>query len=879
MAGPGPVGYDTGMARRLVLVDGSAMLFRAYYAIPGNLRTSTGQPTNVVYGFATMFRKLFSGRPPDLGAVVFDAPGKSFRAARFEGYKRSREAAPEDLVAQRELVDRLVECQGFPVLRCPGYEADDVIGTLTVAAVAEGIEVSIVSSDKDFVQVLGPTVRMFDAMRDITYDVALAEKKWGVKPERFVDLLALTGDTSDDIPGVPGIGKKTASALLDRYGDLEGVLAHTAELPPRQRAALETHREQARLSKELATFDTQVPLPLGLRDLVLPPPEPERLNEFYLELEFHSLLTETETETPSTPVAVLGPDSLGPWLDAAAHVALFPVIDPPAVAPGAWVGLGLARGDEELGYADVRRGVPEPLSAFLTDPSRPKWAHEAKALWVLIPSLDGVAFDTQLASFLIDPNRLLPHRLDQLSKAYLQTPLPPAKRLQGSGQKERRFAELEPEAVADWAGKRAGAVFSMVPKLVEALSAANLSAQLRDVDLPLSAVLARMERAGVPVAPDELETAERDFEKRLTELEAEIHELAGRPFHIGSPKQLAEVLFVELKLPVVKRTKTGHSTDAEVLERLAPKHPIARALLEHRKLSKLVTTYTRVLRAAIRPDTGRVHATLQQTAGVTGRLISTDPDLQRTPIKSPEGERVRRAFVAPTGRLLVSADYSQIELRLLAHLSEDPALLDAFAAGADVHKRTAAALFSVTVDEVTPEQRRIGKTVNFATIYGQGATALGQILGVPRAEAKRYIDGYFAAHAGVRRWLDGTIAEAQKTGYVTTLDGRRRHIPELSSHAALERAAGERIAANTPIQGSAADLCKRAMLEVDRRLPAVAPGAQMILQIHDELLFCAPEAEAEAVAALARETMAGVAALRVPLVVEVGIGPTWAEAH
>lgn len=872
---------------RLVLVDGSAMLFRAYYAIPANLRTSTGQPINAVYGFATMFQKLLAGRRPEAGAVVFDAPGPTFRDEQYPEYKANRERPPEDLTAQRPWVDRLVEAHGYPILRVKGFEADDVIGTLTERASRRGMEVLIVSGDKDFVQLLGPKVRMLDAMRDVTYDPELARKKWGVSPERFVDMLALMGDKIDNIPGVPGIGKKGAAELLERFGDLDAVLASTDQLKGKRRENLEAHADDARMSRALATIDRQVPLPLALDDLELPEVDQSRLNVLYKELEFYSLLGEeatTEVEGEALETPVLGGEQLAAWLsETETLLAIEPVFDPPALDTEALVGLGLARSGEEAIYVDLRSGIPDALAAYLADPDRPVGGHDTKLLRVLLAThdqgLEGVQFDTQLASFLVDPNKLLPHRLDQLAKDLLQRPLPPAKRFIGSGKAEKRFAELPPEEAASWAGHRAATIWSCTRALEPRLRDEGQAEHLAKVDLPLSELLSRMEIAGIRVNAPLLEQAEAGFVARLDELEASIHELAGHTFNIGSTKQLATVLFEELKLPVIKKTKTGYSTNAEVLERLAREHPIAEQLLEHRKLAKLVSTYTKVLRAAVREDTGRVHACFQQTVGVTGRLITTDPDLQRTPIKTAEGEKIREAFVPRDGWRLVSADWSQIELRLLAHFSEDPVLQEAFREEQDVHARTASELFDVPLEQVDKHQRRIGKTVNFATVYGQGATALGQILNIPRKEAKAYIDGYFATYAGVRRWLDATIATALQTGYVETLDGRRRYIPELSSNAVMERSAGERIAANTPIQGSAADICKAAMLRIDRELSERGLKSVMMLQIHDELLFDCPPEEVETVMALAREVMSSVVKLSVPLVTDVGVGGSWAEAH
>jgi DNA polymerase I len=491
----------------------------------------------------------------------------------------------------------------------------------------------------------------------------------------------------------------------------------------------------------------------------------------------------------------------------------------------------------------------------------------------------GDLLDTALASFLVDPVKCIPHELDQVAKEYVQRGVPLLKTLIGSGQSEQAPSTVAIETAASHQAQIAEVVLALGPVLGKRLDEAGQRKHYEAVERPLAFVLARMEAAGIRVDQDDLGRMSVEFTSRKAEIEKRIYLLAGHEFNIGSTKQLADVLFEELKLPVIKKTKTGYSTDAEVLERLAPKHEIAQQILAQRELAKLINTYTDVLREAVAPETGRIHATFQQTVGVSGRLISTDPDLQRTPIRTPEGKRIRRAFVAPPGTVIVSADWSQIELRVLAHFSKDPHLIEAFRDNLDLHRRTASLLFSVPSEAVTAEQRGVGKTVNFATIYGQGATALGQILGIARKDAQTYIEQYFTYYAEVRRWLDRTIAEAHEKGYVTTLLGRRRYIPELSMRNETDRAAGERIAANTPIQGSAADLCKLAMLTIDRELPKVAPGARMLLQVHDELVLEVPEAEVTATQALVRSAMEKPYPLDVPLVVGVGVGKSWGEAH
>ena len=523
------------------------------------------------------------------------------------------------------------------------------------------------------------------------------------------------------------------------------------------------------------------------------------------------------------------------------------------------------------------------LRPWLEDATREKTAHDVKALDQLCTrsgiTLRGATFDTMIASFLIEPTKCVPHRLDQVAKEYVQRTVRPLKSVTGSGQSTLALSDAPIAETAAYAGQLAETILSLDPVLRARLADAGQAEVFRTCELPLAFVLGRMELAGIRVDSENLAAMQIEFEARKAELEKNIYTLAGRGFNIGSTKQLADVLFEELKLPVIKKTKTGYSTDADVLERLAPKHDIARLILAQRELAKLINTYTNVLREAVQPETGRIHATLQQTVGVSGRLITTDPDLQRTPVRTPEGKRIRRAFVAPPGMKTISADWSQIELRVLAHFSKDPGLVDAFRTNRDLHRQTASLLFEIAPDLVTAEQRGIGKTVNFATIYGQGATALGQILGVPRKDALSYIEAYFTSYAGVRAWLDRTIAEALRVGYVTTILGRRRTIPELASRSDTDRAAGERIAANTPIQGSAADLCKLAMLKIAAALPTVAPGTRMLLQVHDELVFEAPDAEVDAASALVRACMEAPYPLDVPLVVGLGVGASWGDAH
>lgn len=881
---------------RVVLVDGSGLLYRAFFALPSTLSTTAGEPTNAIFGFAQMFRKILQGRTPSFGAVVFDAPGRTFRHELDPRYKGERPRMPDTLRAQLDGVDALVRAHGFPIVRVPGVEADDVIATLWRQALDDGMEVTVVSGDKDLAQlVIDDRVRLYDPTDEVFHDPDRVRRKWGVRAEQLPDWLALVGDTVDGIPGVPGIGRTLAADLLAHHPTLEDALANAGRIGGKVGAALVRHGDRARLSKTLATVRTDVPLPVGLADLALVPPGPEQLNGAYRRWEFFSLLTAEAPapgrapeyfvcDTVEMAAAALGNECFG-----SDPVGLHVLVELENHLHGDVTGVALSprparafyfpfRGEGALGPVGI-----EVLRGWLEDPARPKVVHEVRTAIVafrrLGVELRGVVGDTGLASYLLDPTRNLPHRLEQVARVVLHRALQPLRGVVGGGRAMKRFDALTVDRAGAYACHLADATVAAWPLLEERLEEEGLTDVLHDVDLPLAEVLASMELHGVLVDPDALAVLGQRFEAERDEVAAEVHRLAGRPFGIGSNKQLGAVLYDELGLPVVARTKTGYSTTAEVLDKLRPLHPIIDAVQRWRTLDKLVNTYTDVLVASVSPRTGRIHTSFQQTASASGRLITTEPDLQRTPVRSEELREVRRGFVAPPGWQILSADWSQIELRLLAHLTGDARLLDAYRTGADLHRRTAAALFDVPEPGVTPSQREIGKTVNFATIYGQGAPALAQQLGVPHRQAKEWIDRFFMTFSGVASWREATIARAHLDGFVTTLGGRRRQIPELSTGTWADRSYGERIATNTPIQGSAADLCKVAMIHVVQDLSAAGLRAALVLQIHDELLFEVPDDEVEPTIAVVRQAMEAAWDLDVPLVVDVGVGPTWADAH
>ena len=957
------------MGVRVVLVDGSALIYRAFFAIPPHLTTKGGLHTNAVFGFATMFKKLFNGKRPALGAVVFDAPGRTFRDEKYPEYKAQRSAMPAELREQLPVIDTVVTANGFPMVRMPGWEADDVIGTLTLQARQLGHEVVIVSCDKDFAQLLGDGVRMHDTLKDVVYDRDLVYKKWGVWPEQMCDYLALMGDSSDNIPGVAGIGQKGAQLLLKEHGSLDALLQKLDTAPeglkPRIQTALSgAGKDSALLSKMLATIDQHVPLPMGIGDLVITDSDPAALNALFTELEFYSLLTKDQGQRARADAtapggAVVVCDSaddvraqLAALCASPTPVALFAIVDGGSHLRGSLTGLACAADEHSGCYVPcgAHDGDDDRLQAlvpWLQDATRPKAVHDHKALTVLLSrrgiTLRGVVFDPQLASFLINPTKILPHGLDAVCREYLHRTLPVRKDISGSGKTERpakdgsvdadgpsrnpilpgpaqegrdlgwgdstsgaprveggaaptrirahRDVAMDSEGLRALAGfgvECAQAVWALTPLLQVEITQRHQQAYLNDVDFPLAQVLASMEQTGIAVDVKELAIIGDELRTRLAASTLSIHAHAGRAFHIGSPKQLGTVLFDELKLPIIKRTKTGYSTDADVLERLAAKHEICRAILEYRKIDKLIHTYVDVLSVeALANIDQRVRCTFHQTTAATGRLITTEPDLQRTLVKSDEGVRIRKAFVANTDalgpqRVLIDADWSQIELRLLAHVSGDPLLVEAYATQQDIHKKTAGQIFNKDTSEINQKERDIGKTINFATIYGQGAQALSQQLHIERKQAQRYIDQYFESYQGVAAYIDWAVEVAHEKGYAETLLGRRRIIPELKSNSPMDRGFGERVAVNTPIQGSAADVCKVAMIRITRRLAVEAPRARLLLQIHDELVFDAPIEDADAVSAIAKTEMErcviGDVKLRVPLVAAVGVGRSWGDA-
>jgi DNA polymerase I len=830
---------------RLYLIDTFGFIFRAYHARARMgappMRTSTGVSTEAVFILHNMVRKLRQTYHPEYLAAVYESLGPSFRSEEFTDYKANRAETPPELLEQIPLVKRLLEAMRIPVLEYERYEADDVIGTLAVRARETGMEAVIVSSDKDMLQLVGGGVTMLNpAKEDATYDRDGVKEFMGVWPEQVADFLALVGDSVDNIPGVPGIGKKGAADLLAKYGSIDGLLEHLEELKPKQRQGIEDGRETLAMSRRLATIATDVPLGVEIDALAAKEPDREALAALYRELEFFSFLRELGDDPAPPEAAPIAEDygeaeSLAEFAAGAREVAIAIFDD----AAGVAVEPGRAR------YQSV-----EAAGAFLAG-EQPKVVHDWKALLGRCPELRGVTRDLMLECFLLtaDGGNAA---FDAMCQVYLH-------------QKPGARADQRADLVLRLAGK---------------VDVSPFEELYRTLDLPLVPVLADMERTGVRIDSEQLARMSERMLAEIDRLTAEIHALAGHEFNINSPQQLGKVLFEELGLPAAGKTGKSKqiSTAADVLEGLAPDYPIAAKVLEYRGLVKLRGTYVEALPQLVNPASGRVHTTFNQTGAATGRLSSINPNLQNIPVRTELGREIRAAFVPRPGWKLVVADYSQIELRLLAHMSLDPVLVEAFRNGEDIHTRTAAEVFGASPLFVTPDMRRAAKAVNFGIVYGQTSFGLATALGIPRGEADKYIRSYFARYAGVKQFIDNTIARVRETGYAETLYGRRRPIPDMTSKNPNVRGFAERTAVNTPLQGTAADLIKDAMIRIHAQLESAGMEAKMILQVHDELVFEAPPAEVEALRLLVKQTMEGVRELAVPLVVDVGEGSNWRDA-
>ena len=886
------------MAPKLLLVDASSSIFRAFFAIPA-LANSAGVPTNATLGFTTMLQKLLRESAPDCVAVVWDAPGPKRRKELSAGYKATRDATPEDLRAQFPWIRRIVDAYRLATVEYEGEEADDVIATLARAGERAGFEVEIASTDKDLLQLVSPTVSVVDTMRDRRFGPAEVEARFGVPPAQMLDLRALIGDSSDNIPGVKGIGEKGAAELLRTHGSLDRLLADVDAIEQRRpREALRAGADAARLSRELSRLREDLPIAFDREALALREPDVPKLAELFRELELRRLLDQLGEPTPPSVTAaevavdvsvVAAPAELarlGERLASADRLGLELALEPELPMRAEIVALALAADAGGAALVPLRAASDSALEALrpILEAADRTWVgSQLKSAYIALArrgiQLRGALRDTSLAAYVVDPSQPI-ERPEFLARTYLGREWKTAEDRFGKGAKRRGHDAVPDAELADHFGGLAALQQALTPALEAALERTEQLELYRELEVPLVGVLARMELAGVRIDEAKLAELGRRLEQELEAATKRIYAHAGGEFNIGSPKQLQHVLFEKLALPPTKKTKTGFSTDESVLEELALAHELPREILAHRQLSKLKSTYVDALPTFVHPETGRIHCSFDQTVAATGRLSSSRPTLQNIPIRTPLGREIRAAFVPAEGRVLFSADYSQIELRILAHLSKDPELVKAFQEGADIHVRTASQVFGVPEKEVTPEQRDRTKAINFGIIYGQSGFGLARTLGIAQAEARAQIDAYFARYPGVRAFIRDAIHSAEQLGYARTMAGRRRFLPDLRSQNRVMRQAAERMAVNSVIQGTAADVIKRAMIELDSDLSrGIAPSARMILQVHDELVFEVSPADLDALRSRVVDRMQRAAQLSVPLVVHAGSGLSWLAAH
>ncbi len=897
----------------LYLIDGNSYVYRAFYAIKG-LTNSKGFPTNAIYGFTTTLLKIIREKKPDGVAVFFDTPAPTERHRIFEGYKAQRPETPGELVQQLPHIREMVDAFNISIFEMPGYEADDLIGTIAKgvkmmqdtryrmqdknnheSCIMNHVSVFIVTADKDMLQLVDENIRIYDPVKDRILDDKYVKEKFGLAPERVPEFMALTGDAADNIPGIKGIGEKTAKELLTAFKGLDEMLSHPEMIKKeRLRSLVSENADIARLSKRLATIDTSVPIDFDLKEFRLKEPDWLRLLSLFSEFEFTSLkkLVPAVIVSEKNYETVLSTDKLKAVAAAIKDEFAFDVEatgkDPMA---DSIVGFSVSAEKETGYYIPLRHsylGAPEQIgmketmaivAPIFENPDIAKIGHNLKYDTMMLKRegvvTKGRLYDTMLASYLINPNKPN-HGLEDVAFEHL------SRRKRTFAEvlnKKKSFADVFVEEATKYSAEDALLAFELKDILFEKLKEAGLEGVYFDIEAPLIPVLSDMEEAGVKIDVDKLNDISKELARELDSTQRRIFFLSGEEFNINSPKQLAKVLFHRLGLKPGKKTKTGLSTDVSVLEELAMSHELPREILNWRSLNKLKTTYVDALPALINPKTGRVHTSFNQTVTATGRLSSSNPNMQNIPIKGEWGKRIRETFIADKGNILLSADYSQVELRILAHLSKDEVLIEAFSKGIDVHTKTASEIFGTPVDKVTNEMRRTAKTVNFGVIYGMSPFGLSEALSIPHEEAKKYIEKYFERHPGVKQYIEATLSEVRQKGYTVTLAGRRRPIPEIRSQNSNTRAQAERLAVNSPIQGSAADIIKIAMINIREKLKEENLTARMILQVHDELLFEAPESELNSARDMIKREMEGAVKLLVSLRVDIGAGRNWAEAH
>ena len=888
---------------KLYLIDGSSYIYRAFFAI-GRLTNAQGMPTQAVFGFVQMIRKIIEQEKPDYLAMVFDAKGPTFRHELYDEYKAHRPTMPDDLIVQIPYIKEISRCYGLPILEKQGVEADDIIATLAEEAEAEGFEVVMVSGDKDLMQMISPHIRMWDTLKNQVFDLETVRERFGTGPERIIDIMGLAGDSSDNVPGVPGIGEKTAVKLIQTHGSLENILDESTPVtPPKLKEKLIQYKEQALLSRTLVTLDRKVPLDRSASDLKLQPKDGPRLKELFQELGFKKFLEDLGEGEPAEPPFPMDFRGITVWSELVAFVEKIKKVgrvsldlettseDPMRAEI---VGISLAYEEGRAVYIPVGHtylGAPEqlPLSRVLDllkgimeDPSIEKIGQNIKYEWIILKryglAYKGKAFDTMIASYLLNPSRRT-HNLTQIAQDYLNRRLTTYKEVVGTGAKAKNFSEVPVEQAVAYGAEDAEVTLACALKLRPMIQTEGLDELFNQMEMPLMPVLAEMEMHGVRVDTQALADFSKELEVKLFQFEEQIYLLAGERFNINSPQQLGTVLFEKLKLPQGKKTKgkTRYSTDAEVLKDLSFHHPLAAEVWNYRTLSKLKSTYVDALPRLILPRTGRLHTSFNQTITATGRLSSSEPNLQNIPVRTEEGRRIRQAFIPEPDWKMLSADYSQIELRILAHYSEDETLMEAFQEGQDIHSRTAAELFNCPPEAVTSEMRRQAKVINFGILYGMSAFGLSKELGINNREAQIMIDQYFLKYGRVKQYIENTLSEARRTHMVTTLFNRRRNMDDINSSNRAVRQFAERTAINTPIQGTAADLIKMAMIRIHETLQREKMDARMLLQVHDELVFESPEKEILPLKTLVKDIMEGVLTLRVPLVVQISQGSNWAD--
>ena len=888
--------------KTIYLIDGSGYIYRAYHAVR-HLSTTQGLPTNATFGFTNMLLKLLSDRKPERMAMAFDAKGPTFRHKIYEAYKANRPPMPEDLAVQIPYIKHVVEGMNIPSLELSGYEADDIIGTLARAAQEKGYHVVMVTGDKDFKQLVSPGISIWDPMKDRTIDYGGLKKDFGLEPSQWVDVMGLSGDTSDNIPGVPGIGEKTAIELVKTFGSVEGIFKNLDKVTRKKlRENLTNFREQAMLSRRLVTINTEVPLSVEIASLRVSGPDAERLARLFKDLEFQRLQKQFPIKTDLSHKnyrVILDDEALKALIDQLKRTGMFALdIETTAKDPmqAEVVGLSFACRPNEAAYIPLRHhysGAPgqlDPdrtlasLKPLLEDPKLAKVGQNIKYDWIVLKrsgiDLQGVVFDTMVASYLLNPTRRA-HNLEMIAAEYLDHKMISYKEVAGGKKGDKGFDEVPVKNAVPYACEDADITLMAHEVLKPKLQEGGFDSLFKELEMPLIPVLAGMEMSGICVDGGRLEGVSKEFERQLHETEDRIYAIAGERFNIQSHQQLGRILFENLKLPIQKKTKkkTGYSTDVQVLTTLSLEHELPALVLQYRSLAKLKSTYADALVDLIHPETHRIHTSYNQTVTATGRLSSSDPNLQNIPVRTEEGRKIRAAFVPQKGQTMLSADYSQIELRLLAHYSEDPTLVEAFEQDQDIHARTAAEVFQLLPGMITPEMRRQAKVINFGIIYGMSPFRLSKELGISQKMAKIYIENYFRRYKGVKRFIEETIEEARKAGKVTTLLGRHRQLPDILSKNRTAREFAERTAVNTPLQGTAADLIKLAMIRIHHAFTEMHLQTKMLLQVHDELLFEVPPQELTIVKRDVAEIMEGVYRLRVPLKVDMKTGQNWAEAH